>query len=977
MFSKMILIPCFYLSLTVVLCSCDDDNHRGDEVTRLDVGLDDEDMYLYDMEMASECPWVEDGICDEPQGCALGSDEVDCQAACNMASVSVDLLAVCAWREAEIDSMVSYGPGSQGSGGEYGHLADLILNPSGEDRTRLVPRHYRAYVPRRYQPDRPIPLLFMLPGHRVAVDPLADYTQLISTADAEGFIVIFVEQEVRSADQRWAWWTDWRWSENPDASTHPDLILLEALAQRFKATYNIDESRVYVTGHSRGASMALIAALEKPDLFAGAVSQSGFTEFGYEARINTRDPNQIKPAIILLHGDLDPDVCIDCRPNGRCAVTGRQCGSTYGSDGIDEMLTEAGWDDSILRYYRLSNVTHRWQPQLNANIWSWLKAHPHQDMRQEERPSHEYEWPTESTTITTNLDETSLEKPARAPLINDNNMFSYMASSYEMGNPTESPNPYGDGWFMDQTPINLITLEPFKIDQHEVTVAAYAQFLNHVGLALHYHPMMPIQASSKGYLPYAGLDALPISGVSWHNAHSYCTWVGKRLPTEAEWEFVATGGGRRRFPWAIDAGPRCYRAVGFMNGAQCAADTQPVGSRPDGSSPEGLTDLSGNVAEWTANLYEPYPGNEDQGSWFDHSEPIYAVRGGGLFNSGIFLKSRSRWSATESARGQALGFRCAMSEGLIDPYAEVRGDLGEPRSSMTTSSPLATAELWGKVISNELTTPYDFVVWSGGYAVTEQSLGQVKWIGEAEPNQVIISDLDEPTHIASQGESLLIATASELLSWSDGMSTRVMSLDEPINGLVADETEAFWISNGQLYHRVGEENGEVINEVGPDSKLILKDEWLLLITTHPSSDDQPVLTIIDRNTAVLNIRLTGAQIPNGLAVYGVDLNSQNEITISLRLDSWPHVGRVCNLGIEQGNLSCYSDSPPQINEVVWAGEQLYWSSKRAIAKLIDIEGTSSYQVASQWHTPRSLTAIDDSLLWLDFHAGSLWSLGEE
>ena len=375
------------LALMGMAIACDDtEPSTSSEESDMDLAELDAGEADALIEEVSECPWIEDGVCDEPLGCALGTDQIDCDMACDSEDQPLALKSVCLWRQGLAGNQTvrqkQSGLGSEGTGGDYGHLSGVLLTPSGEDANRNVPRHYRAFVPRSYQADTPIPLLLMLPGHRVAVDPLAEYTQLISTADQEGFIVLFAEQEVRSADQRWAWWTDWPWSQRPDAQQHPDLIFLESLVEQFKSSYNIDQSRVFVSGHSRGASMALIAALERPDLFAGAVSQSGFTEFGYEQRLINRDPSLTKPNIILLHGDLDPDVCIDCRPNAQCAVTGRRCGSIYGSDALAEVFRDRGWDEQNFRYYRLSNVTHRWQPQLNASIWAWLKQRPQVDAEQ-------------------------------------------------------------------------------------------------------------------------------------------------------------------------------------------------------------------------------------------------------------------------------------------------------------------------------------------------------------------------------------------------------------------------------------------------------------------------------------------------------------------------------------------------------------------------------------------------------------------
>ena len=300
------------------------------------------------------CPSVEDGVCDEPVFCALGQDQVDCERVCEggggplfTASCALYAQDPTLGRPPELT-----GSSSMGEGGRSGHITGHLMITSGEDPNRQVQRHFRAWVPPHYNPSRPTPLVLMLPGHRVAVDPLPDYTRLLTTADLNRFIVVFAEQEVRSRDLRWAWWTDWRWAERPDPTEHPDLQFLEQLVDHFKERYSIDESRVIVTGHSRGASMALIAALERPDLFSGAVIESGFTEFGYDERIRARSEAEIKVPLVFIHGVDDPDVCIDCRPGGQCTATRRQCGAVYGSDVLVELLRERGWTDEELLYDR-------------------------------------------------------------------------------------------------------------------------------------------------------------------------------------------------------------------------------------------------------------------------------------------------------------------------------------------------------------------------------------------------------------------------------------------------------------------------------------------------------------------------------------------------------------------------------------------------------------------------------------------------
>ena len=951
-----------------------DEKRATDEVEALDM------MMAHDAEIeeTAECPWIADGVCDEPHACALGTDEMDCGSVCTATDIPVSLKSVCDWRllrQGGLSSnLIQSGQGSLGSGGNYGHLSGVILTRSGEDPSRQVARHYRAFVPRSYRAEIPMPLLFMLPGHRVAVDPLAEYTQLIATADQEGFILVFAEQEVRSADQRWAWWTDWPWSQGSTSSDHPDLLFLETLVQEFKSKYNIDGSRVFVTGHSRGASMALIAALERPDLFAAAVSESGFTEFGYEQRLIQRDQGLIKPSIILLHGDLDPDVCIDCRPGAQCAVTGRACGSIFGSDALAELFNTAGWNEENFRYYRLKNVTHRWQPQLNSALWSWLKNHPMVDSEQSFMEL-ELSWPSQATLGTLNEDDA---KPPHAPNITDEAMIAYPMASFEMGNPVESPEPYGDGWFMDQTPITLTRLDPFKLDITEVTVARYAEFLNHVGLSNHYHPMMPIEVRESGYYPYEDSENKPISGVSWENASAYCQWRGKRLPLEAEWEFVSSGGGRRAYPWLSEGGVRCFKAVSFIGAAQCEGDLMNVGGRPEGNTPEGLTDLIGNVAEWTADLYVPYPGNEDQGAWLDSEDQLYSVRGGGLFNSGSWLTSRSRWSATASARGQTLGFRCALSENneAQDPYEGVRGTLLSSSSLDLRPSPLAEASMKGKRVISGLKNPYDFEPWLDGFLISEPDFNRILFADNATGEfHELINEVSSPQLLAVQGNRLLLSTENELIEWADEQLSLVQSISEPITQLVADEEEAFWVTGGILYHQLS--RGEVIQlaEIPEEVKLVLTSSALFITSRAQGSGDRSVLWKVDRTaeSRELETLLSQISLPSGFMLYDVSISPSHQVTLALRRDVWPYVGRICDLELNDLSLTCFSDSPPQLSEVEWIGDELYWASKRSISRLKALDGTLTYEVVSEWHSPQSLKNINGIAMWLNPLSGSLWS----
>jgi iron(II)-dependent oxidoreductase len=154
----------------------------------------------------------------------------------------------------------------------------------------------------------------------------------------------------------------------------------------------------------------------------------------------------------------------------------------------------------------------------------------------------------------------------------------------------------------------------------------------------------------------------PMVHVSWWEAQAWCTWAGRRLPTEAEWEVAATTGpdGTRRpwFPWG-DRDPLPSEAAldGLTRG------TVPVGAFSAGDGPWGHRQLIGNVWEWTSSTFEPYPLFEPD-AYRDNSEPWFGtrkvLRGGSWSTRNRYVRSTYRNYFTPERRDVFAGFRtCA------------------------------------------------------------------------------------------------------------------------------------------------------------------------------------------------------------------------------------------------------------------------------------------------------------------------------
>jgi formylglycine-generating enzyme len=147
---------------------------------------------------------------------------------------------------------------------------------------------------------------------------------------------------------------------------------------------------------------------------------------------------------------------------------------------------------------------------------------------------------------------------------------------------------------------------------------------------------------------------LPVTLVAFDDARRYCAFRGGRLPTEAEFERAARGPRRRAYPWGNTWHGKLANhgrsGVDSSDDSDGFAELAPVGSFPDGATPEGVLDLAGNVEEWTADRFSPTygspPGSER------------AVRGGSYLSPASFLRGAARTGKPPETREPTLGFRC-------------------------------------------------------------------------------------------------------------------------------------------------------------------------------------------------------------------------------------------------------------------------------------------------------------------------------
>ncbi|MFA6110302.1 MAG: SUMF1/EgtB/PvdO family nonheme iron enzyme, partial [Candidatus Latescibacterota bacterium] len=145
--------------------------------------------------------------------------------------------------------------------------------------------------------------------------------------------------------------------------------------------------------------------------------------------------------------------------------------------------------------------------------------------------------------------------------------------------------------FDAENPERRVQLAGYYIDRYEVTNLQYKDFIDVTGHRL------PLHWRNRTF-PEGRLANHPVVNVSWHDAQAYAEWVGKRLPTEAEWERAARGDQGFEYPWGKSCTPD------NANYGNPDTKTTPVDKFPSGRSQHGIYDMSGNVGEWVSDWFE-------------------------------------------------------------------------------------------------------------------------------------------------------------------------------------------------------------------------------------------------------------------------------------------------------------------------------------------------------------------------------------
>ena len=241
------------------------------------------------------------------------------------------------------------------------------------------------------------------------------------------------------------------------------------------------------------------------------------------------------------------------------------------------------------------------------------------------------------------------------------------AGSFEMGDSKNDP----EEWMERSRPVHTVQLDAFYIDVHEVTVGQFREFVDQSGYEYEYG------GSWDEIAQYSPGDEYPMIKVNWNDAVSYCKWAGKRLPTEAEWEYAARAGTTTKYYWGNEfetgksnlCDSTCDMNISAKNVTDGFPFTAPVGSFP--ANPWGLHDMVGNVYEWTADwmddkYYNQSPKDNPTGPV--RTNPTdrkgggirKVIRGGAWASNTDSQRSAARKSFVVDYRIDSFGFRCVL-----------------------------------------------------------------------------------------------------------------------------------------------------------------------------------------------------------------------------------------------------------------------------------------------------------------------------
>jgi formylglycine-generating enzyme required for sulfatase activity len=556
--------------------------------------------------------------------------------------------------------------------------------------------------------------------------------------------------------------------------------------------------------------------------------------------------------------------------------------------------------------------------------------------------------------------------PANAPRVQMSTMVAYESAAFEMGTaPDLDVGRYGDGWYVNEIGLRRVEVSPFSMDRFEVSTAEFALFLTHACGQACFDERMPISRDGSDYVAMDGYVDQPAVWVDHRSAGWYCSWAGKRLPTEAQWELASGGTSKRPWPWGAEYGPRCTIAPYSYDGGRCTNGPRARGVQAESMTPEGVSDLGGNVSEWVQDWYAAYTGTSESDPRGPAQGTQRVVRGGSFLSSRLQLRPQSRRGYRPDIRSVDLGFRCAWSPDVQDPPGVVRGDL-------------ATAEIQAET------------------KIVGVPIAQY---------QERLSGLDSPEAVHQTGDWVYVAEKTQVTAlYADGEVLQLENLD--IHR---------WVSDGINTHGLDTLNGRLIVFRGAEHEVILEEPNLRMVAHHPDGwiwTDGTIINLrqgdgsdrrlVDELVGVTDLNIQGDRLVwstnsnTGASLSWMDLDGPLEphilvspeqvssplkisyanqvdastIILFIGFDSWPYSGLVCQYALSTSRLSCSTHSPPKPRELAFVDERFIWLTQYGMTSFED----GKVSLLGDSLSPGGMYVGEDYILVTDRVGGRLLAL---
>lgn len=247
--------------------------------------------------------------------------------------------------------------------------------------------------------------------------------------------------------------------------------------------------------------------------------------------------------------------------------------------------------------------------------------------------------------------------------------------------------------YRDYVPARVVDVPAFYIDARPVTNGEYLEFARAIGAA-HHVSCHPDEPENKEHWPSHVRDprfgdaGLPVTGIDWYDAYAYASWASKKLPTEQQWEKAARGTDGRDYPWgntwrdgivnyietacerSVDTLDEWEQVLRNVSPSWPTRPVWPVQANRAADSPYGVSDMAGNVWEWTrTNFYtcedmDPFFKNRAPVDFTNRVEAFPVIRGGCWTSLPEMLRTAFRGKDLLTDRHFEIGFRCVMEEDL-------------------------------------------------------------------------------------------------------------------------------------------------------------------------------------------------------------------------------------------------------------------------------------------------------------------------